>query len=87
MDVPNLDNDPTIDLMAFWAKHQRGRAARALFPAGGPAARRATADLANYASNLHAARTCRLRGEIDRALVYEGIADRIYRQLPAFARW
>lgn len=75
------------ELMAFWAKHQRGRRYRDLFPAGGEGTKRATADLANYASNKAVAMKCRIRGDIATALEYEQIADRIYAQLPAFARW
>jgi hypothetical protein len=87
MNAPNLDCMPEGELVSFWAKHQNGRAARELFPAGGKGTRRAAADLANYASNRAAACGCRLRGDISRAQMYEGICERIYAGLPAFARW
>jgi hypothetical protein len=85
--APNLDCQSSDDLMAFWLRHQRGRKVRELFPAGGKGTRRATADLANYASNKATAQDCRLRGDIKAALIYEGICDRIYDRLPEFARW
>jgi hypothetical protein len=89
MSAPNLDcfsTDPAVYL-AFWFKYQRGRAYRELFPEGGKGTRRATADLANYASNKGTAMQCRLRGEIAAALQYEAICDRIYADLPSFAQW
>ena len=85
--VPNLDAETPDALMSFWNKHQRGRASRELFPAGGKQTRRATADLASYASNKATAMQCRLRGDIPGALMYESIADRIYNRLPEFAQW
>lgn len=85
--VPNLDCETADTCFSFWAKHQRGRASRDLFPDGGKQTRRATADLASYASNIGAAKQCRIRGDIPTALMYEGIAERIYQSLPAFARW
>jgi len=78
---------PDGELMPFWAKHQSGRARLDLFPQGGKGTKRATADLANYASNLHTARECRRRGDIVAAQMYEGVCERIYSRLPDFARW
>lgn len=84
----NLDGfSDSGDLMAFWAKYQRGQHARDIFPAGGKGTRRAVADLANYASNLATARNCRARGEIGNAEMYERICQKIYAGLPGFARW
>jgi len=83
----NLDCMEPDELMAFWSRHQRGRQYRELFPDGGKGTRRATADLANYASNIATAKRCRLRGDIETALMYEKIADRIYESLPSFAQW
>lgn len=40
-----------------------------------------------YAWNAITARACRLRGDIQTALMYEGICERIYNELPTFARW
>lgn len=85
--IPNLDTMDGDELMAFWFDHQGGRNSRRLFPEGGNGTRTATADLANYASNKAAAQTSRIFGVSDDALMYEGIADRIYSSLPEFARW
>jgi hypothetical protein len=73
--------------MAFWQHHQNGRRYRDLFPQGGKDTKRATGDLANYASNLHTAQQCRSRGDIASALAYEEICESIYAALPGFAKW
>jgi len=85
----NLDDMPggADALLSFWHKHQAGRAYRELFPEGGEGTKRAAADLASYASNKATAMQCRARGDIGAALTYEGICERIYAALPAFARW
>lgn len=85
--IPNLDCESHADLMAFWAKHQNGRNARELFPNGGKGSRLATANLANYASNKATAMHCRINGDINSALMYESICDRIYAKLPESAKW
>lgn len=83
----NLDCETPETLMQFWFRHQSGRAYRDLFPQGGRGTKRATADLANYASNKATAMRCRAGGDINGALMYEGIADRIYAGLPEAVRW
>lgn len=85
--VPNLDAEESDALMDFWARHQRGRHVKVLFPEGGRGTVSATAELANYASNKATAISCRKRGDILAAKMYEDIADRIYARLPDFARW
>lgn len=90
--VPNLDAMEPDDLMEFWFLHHGthysgGRNHRRLFPNGGKGTRKAAGDLAAYASNKATAMQCRLRGDIETALMYEGIADRIYARLPEFAKW
>lgn len=85
--VPNLDAMEPDELMQFWFKHQRGYKSRDLFPNGGQGTKRATADLANYASNKAVAMRHRQEGDITIALQYEGICDRIYKELPLWARW
>ena len=85
--VPNLDAMGPDDLMKFSARHQNGYNARDLFPELGRGTQRATWDLANYAGNKATAMRCRLYGDIQAATMYEGIADRIYEELPPFARW
>jgi hypothetical protein len=85
----NLDCH-TIDaaeLMSFWFRHQGVRRYRDLFPQGGKGTKRATADLANYASNKATAMLCRMRCDTTAALVYERICDDIYDRLPPFAKW
>ncbi len=84
----NLDCDAggAPYLMAFWFRYQGGQGYRELFPAGGKGTKRATADLANYASNKATAMSCRLRGDINTAVMYEDICDRIYARLPDWAK-
>lgn len=86
INLDGLTTDPDT-LMRWWATHQRGRNARELFPSRRAGYRRATADLANYAANKSTAMSCRLRGDISTAEVYEHICERIYRRLPEWARW
>lgn len=85
--VPNLDACDSDELMGFWQFYQGGRGNRYLFPDGGKGTRVATASLANYASNKATAIQSRKRGDIQSALMYEAIADRIYSGLPTWARW
>jgi hypothetical protein len=85
--VPNLDAVPADELMRFWNNYQSGRNATSMFPAKPKGYKSATGDLANYASNKATAMQCRIRGEIDTALMYESICDRIYAKLPEYAKW
>lgn len=85
--MENLDAMAPDDLMKFWSKHARGHHYALLFPGKPLGCLRATADLANYASNKATAIECRKRGDVQTALEYEGICERIYKHLPAFARW
>jgi hypothetical protein len=85
--VPNLDAMSANELMDFWFKHQSGRGHPELFPGRGKGVVTATHNLASYASNKATAMQCRIRGEIESAMMYEGICDRIYAKLPDFARW
>lgn len=61
--------------------------ARTLFPSQPQGYVQATKDLCNYAANKATAMDCRKRGDIQTALHYESIAERIYGGLPEFARW
>jgi len=83
----NLDCMESDDLMAFWMKHQRGRGYRTFFPNGGKGTKTATGDLAAYAANKATAQTCRKRGDIQAAMIYETICDNIYNDLPDFAKF
>lgn len=44
-------------------------------------------DLRAYAWNKSTAMLCRERGDVPTALSYEKICDRIYDELPEFAKW
>lgn len=62
------------------------RAARELFPDRPKRYVESTVSLRCYADNKATAMECRLRGDIQSALMYEGICDRIYESLPDYAR-
>jgi len=47
----------------------------------------ATRSLAHYAYNKSTAMRCRLKGDINAALNYEAICERIYDNLPDYAKW
>ena len=91
----NLDAMPHSELVEFAIAvgggtacgHPSIKAARALFPDRPKGYVVATGDLRAYAWNKATAMQCRLRGEIETALIYEGIGDRIYDRLPDWARW
>lgn len=85
--VPNLDALSESKLQEFWQRHQRGQFSRELFPLGGPRTRVATYELANYAMNKAVAMQCRVDGNVAVAIDYEAICDRIYAELPEWARW
>jgi hypothetical protein len=76
-------------LWIFWNKvHDHPiKVGKILYPTKPRGYATATVDIAHYACNLSIAIQCRLRGEIQAALVYEGICDNIYKILPQFARW
>ena len=86
----NLDGMFPDELMEFWAKTNRQRPiklARELFPEKPKGYVKAVRELGFYASNKATAMNCRERGDINTALMYEGICERIYTSLPEFARW
>lgn len=87
--MKNLDAMPSDELMRFWNVWQRPtrNGAELLFDGRHKGYIRAAKDVANYASNKATAMQCRLRGDIQTALMYEGICERIYQSLPEFARW
>jgi hypothetical protein len=88
--APNLDGMTDTDLHMF-AAATRGvaprTAARRLFPHERRGATTAVKRLNAYAWNLITARACRLRGDVATALQYERICERIYSELPDWARW
>ena len=96
MMIVNLDTLTADQLMNFWSRFSRPGVTRAaicaLFDLDVNGAKpkgytRAAKDCANYAANKATAMRCRLRGDIDKALMYERIADRIYDDLPEYAQW
>ena len=85
----NLDSETPKELWVFWQRANSVRPialARQLFPNREKGYVRATKMLGCYASNKATAISCRLNGQIDSALMYEGICDRIYNELPDWAR-
>jgi len=85
--VPNLDAMEYDELMRFWAIHQNGRKFIELFPNGGYDAMKATKELSKYAGGKATAFYSRQEGKIAFAMQYESLCDKIYEQLPEFARW
>lgn len=89
--IPDViyNGDDADALMAFWSlAHDRSHGTAALiFPEKPKGYVRATKDLAHYAANKATAVRLRLEGKIDRALYYESIAERIYNNLPEYAKW
>ena len=90
--VPNFDAMSRSDLWAFWklcgmSSGIRWTIARAIFPDRPKNYVRVASHLKNYACNKAVAMKCRIDGDINAALVYEGICDRIYNDLPTWAKW
>ncbi len=86
----NLDALDQEELWTFWSAAKGVRpvkAARELFPERPKGYVTAFRSLGNYAANKATAMSCRLAGDVNAALTYERIADRIYAELPEFARW
>lgn len=85
----NLDG---IDSDKLWDLHNRLRRhllveARNLFPDRPRGYIRAARTLRNYASNKATAMKLRAEGKVSTAMMYEAICDRLYGELPDFARW
>ena len=88
----NLDGESSEDLMSFWSwcgasGSPSVRAARTLFPDRPPKYVSVTGTLRAYAASKATAMTCRTRGNIQTAQVYETICERIYSELPQWAKW
>jgi hypothetical protein len=75
--------------MHFWSvwQYPTRNGAELLFDGRHKGYMRAAKDVANYAANKAAAMRCRLSGDVQTALMYEGICNRIYDKLPSYARW
>lgn len=93
IDVPNLDVCSDSELTAFLdaCESTTGivprRVAVRMFPSKPLGMMRVATSLRNYALNRQIASWCRLRGDIQAALSYERICDKIYARLPGWARW
>lgn len=87
--APNLDAQSPGALRVFAERIQRDplTAGQAIFPEMPRGYDRATCKLGAYASNKAVAMECRLRGDILAAQTYETICERLYSELPDFARW
>jgi hypothetical protein len=84
----NLDAISRDELLDFWKEVHCGpvKVARQLFPERPTGYVRATVHLGYYATNKAAAMYCRAKGDIPGAQVYEKICDRLYGELPPFAK-
>ena len=90
MTIPNLDAMEPEELMAFWNKYQnigRRKDCEALIGDRRPGFTIIAANLGAYAANKATAISCRKKGEITGAEVYEKICDLIYEKLPLDCRW
>lgn len=88
--APNLDCLNVAELRELTKLTTGNRpinTARALFPNNVVGRVRAVKDINAYAWNKITARWCREAGDIESALKYELICERIYQRLPDFARW
>jgi len=86
----NFDSMSIDELWEFWKQSNSVRPialARKLFPDAPKGYVRTAKDLGNYASNKATAMQLRLAGQINSALTYEKICDRIYDELPEYAKW
>jgi hypothetical protein len=85
----NPDGMDADALWDFWKQTQQTcrPTARRLFPDRPRGYVQATANLGNYAANKATALRQRAQGNIAAAQTYETICERIYDQLPDYARW
>lgn len=88
LNLDAMEHDQLIDFAVRFIGHgvRPIRAARELFPTQPKGYVEYTRMLRNYAWNKATAVSCRLEGNINSALSYEAICDRIYAQLPDYAR-
>jgi hypothetical protein len=86
----NLDGMDQDDLHAFVAATRsinRQRAGRRMFPGGPPGVLQAVRHLNSYAWNKAKAMSYRKRGKIHMAIRHECVCEKIYTELPEYARW
>lgn len=93
MSVPNLDcMTMNPDELFTWGCRHSGTvrpvaAARELFPDRPAGYITVTKQLGHYAVNKATAMRARLDGNVQTALIYESICERIYSRLPEWGRW
>jgi hypothetical protein len=87
--VPNLDAMSDRELMDFWLVYRSPsrKDAEALIGDRRKGYTGLASSLAGYASNKATAITCRERGDIRAAQIYEQICDFIYEKLPEDILW
>lgn len=87
--VPNLDAMSEDELMVFYNKHRlhRRKDAEALVGDKRPGYTNIAGSLAHYSINKAVAMKCRREGNINGALCYENICERIYHRLPEDIQW
>jgi hypothetical protein len=77
------------DLMSFWARYHRPSRKDAELLIGDRRKGFTTiaSSLANYACNKAVAMSCRLKGDMQAAAIYETHCDMIYDRLPFDIKW
>ncbi len=90
--VPNLDAMSYDALIEFHCLHKRGSEWASLFPdeqysVAGMSLSKAEEALAVYADNKALAILYRIRANIHRAQEQERFCEKIYKELPNFAKW
>ncbi len=87
--VPNLDAAGPDELTKFAERYEGAlfTKARELFPDRPKRYVCAARDLGHYARNLSVAWKLRAEGKVQSAVKYEEICDRIFNNLPRYARW
>jgi hypothetical protein len=79
--------EETLEELAVGINNHPVKFARAAFPDRPRGWIEATKDIANYCWNKLTAMRCRKEGHINRAMMYEEICDKIYKELPEYAKW
>ena len=84
----NLDDDQERDEFLEAHNTRTGRSVANALGLKGPGADKLATALSNYAWNKHTAVNCRIRGDIQVAMQYEAICDRIYsEQIQPVCEW
>jgi hypothetical protein len=80
---------PESELMRFWSRfsHPKRKDAALLIGDTRPGYTGLAKLLSGYAANKATAITCRLRGDIQAAGIYETICENIYAEIPTDLRW